>query len=56
MSCVHITDILRLDKAVCMELDGVIDNGLSSLVKRDITKSVAASIRGLPQKLGGLGR
>jgi hypothetical protein len=52
---VFISRILRLDKAVCMELDGVIDSGLSSLVKRDITKSVAASIRGLPQKLGGLG-
>ncbi len=52
---VFISRILRLDKAVCLELDGVVDSGLSSLVQRDITKSVAASIRGLPQKLGGLG-
>ena len=38
-----------------MDIDGIIDNGISSLVQRDISKSVAANIRGLPQKLGGLG-
>ena len=52
---VYLSRILRLDKNTCISIDAIIDAGISSLVKRDISNSVAAKIRGLPQKLGGLG-